>query len=241
MVTATVTALDDNLDDDDEIIEITGSRDGVAFGSRRTLAIEDDDWPELTVTFRQADYRVAEGGRVDLPVTLSAAPERRVTIPIEIEGLDGAEAVDYSVSPASLTFGASETDKTVRVSASNDSAVDPGESVALGFGTLPERISEGGIAEVTVAIRDTDFAFAPAFAAGPGTTESDADTYTVSENSSALRLSLSLETPRGGAGRGHSGPRGGDARDAGERRKQGYGRGLRHPAAQRGRSATTGS
>ena len=198
MVSATVTGVDDNLDDDDETIEISGSRNGVAFGSTQTIAIEDDDWPVLTVTFRQTDYRVSEGGHVDLPITLSAVPERRVTIPIEIEVTGGAEAIDYSVSPASLAFGASETDKTLRVSASNDSVVDPSEGVTLSFGTtLPERISEGGIAETTVAIRDTDFTFAPAFAAGAGTTESDTDTYTVSENSSALRLSLSLETPRG--------------------------------------------
>ena len=198
MVTATVTGVDDSLDDDDEAIEITGSRNSVAFGTRQTIAIDDDDWPALTVTFRQADYRVAEGGHVDLPITLSAVPERQVAIPIEIEGAGGAEAIDYSVSPASLTFGAGETDKTLRVSASNDSVVDPGERVALSFGTsLPERIAEGGRAETTVAIRDTDFTFAPAFAAGSGTTESDTDLYTVSENSSALRLSLSLETPRG--------------------------------------------
>ena len=197
-VTATVSGVDDTVDDDDETIEITGSRNGMAFGSRQTVAIEDDDWPELTVTFRQADYRVAEGAHVDLPVTLSAVPERQVTIPIEVAGADGAEAIDYSVSPASLTFGAGETDKTVRVSASNDSVVDPGESVVLSFGTpLPERIAEGGIAATTVAIRDTDFTFAPAFAADSGTTESDTDTYTVSESSGALRLSLRLETPRG--------------------------------------------
>ena len=198
MVSATVTGVDDSLDDDDEAIEITGSRNGVAFGSRQTIAIVDDDWPELTVTFRQADYRIAEGGRVDLPVTLSAVPERRVTIPIEFENLAGAEAIDYSVSPASLTFGATETDKTLRVSASNDSVVDPGESVALSFGTsLPERISEGGIAQTAVAIRDTDFTFAPAFAAGSGTTEAETDVYVVNEVEGALRLSLSLQTPRG--------------------------------------------
>ena len=198
MVTATVTGVDDNLDDDDETIEITGSRNGVAFGSRQTIAIEDDDWPELTVTFRQGDYRVAEGAHVDLPVTLNAVPERQVTIPIEIEVAGGAEAIDYSVSPASLTFGAGETDKTLRVRAANDSVVDPGEGVTLSFGTtLPERISEGGIAETTVAIRDTDFTFTPAFAAGAGTTESDTDVYAVSEASSTLRLSLTLETPRG--------------------------------------------
>ena len=198
MVSATVTGMDDSLDDDDEAIEITGSRNGVAFGSRQTIAIDDDDWPVLTVTFRQADYRVAEGGQVDLPVTLSAVPERQVTIPIEFENLAGAEAIDYSVSPASLTFGATETDKTLRVSASNDSVVDPGESVALSFGTsLPERMSEGGIAQTTVAIRDTDFTFTPVFTAGSGTTEAETDVYVVNEAEGALRLSLSLETPRG--------------------------------------------
>ena len=198
MVTATVTGVDDTVDDDDETIEITGSRNGMAFGSRQTVSIEDDDWPELTVTFRQADYRVAEGAHVDLPVTLSAVPERQVTIPIEVAGADGAEAIDYSVSPASLTFGAGETDKTVRVSASNDSVVDPGESVVLSFGTpLPEGIEEDGISETSVAIRDTDFTFVPAFAVGAGTTESATDIYTVSESSNALRLSLKLATPNG--------------------------------------------
>ncbi len=198
MVSATLTGRDDDLDDDDETIEITGSRGGVAFGSRQVVTIEDDDWPELTVTFRLADFRVAEGGQVGLPVTLSAAPERRVTIPIEIEGLDGAEAVDYSVSPTSVTFEAGETDSSLRVRASNDSVVDPGERVVLRFGApLPERIAAGGVAETTVAIRDTDFTFTPELAAGAGTTESDTDTYTVREAASALRLRLRLQTPRG--------------------------------------------
>ena len=198
MVSATVTGVNDSLDDDDEAIEITGSRNSVAFGSTQTISVVDDDWPVLTVTFRQADYRVAEGGQVDLPITLSAVPERQVTIPIDIEGVDGAESVDYSVSPSTLTFGASETDKTLRVSASNDSVVDPGESVALSFGTsLPERMSEGGIAQTAVAIRDTDFTFTPVFTAGSGTTEAETDVYVVNEAEGALRLSLSLETPRG--------------------------------------------
>ena len=198
MVSATVTGVDDSLDDDDETIVITGSRNGVAFGSRQTVAITDDDWPALTVTFRQLDYRVAEGGHVDLPITLIAVPERQVTIPVEVEGVDGADAIDYSVTPTSLTFGANETDKTVRVSASNDSVVDPGESVTLRFGSpLPERIDEGGIPETSVAIRDTDFTFVPGFTAGAGATESATDVYAVSEASNALRLTLALETPNG--------------------------------------------
>ena len=197
-VSATLTGMDDDLDDDDETVVISGTHNGVAFGDRRTVTIEDDDDPEVTVSFAQSGYRAAEGGHVDVAVTLSAVPERQVSIPVEAEGADGADSADFSISPSSLSFGANETTRTVRVSAANDSAVDPGESVALGFGTpLPERISEGSIAEAVVAIRDTNFTFVPVLTAGAGTTESDTDTYTVSENSSALRLSLSLETPRG--------------------------------------------
>ena len=197
-VSATLTGVDDDLDDDGETVVVSGTHNGAAFGDRRTVAIEDDDDPEVTVGFAQAGYRAAEGGHVDVAVTLSAVPERQVTIPVEAEGADGADSADFSISPSSLSFGANETTGTVRVSAANDSAVDPGERVALRFGTpLPDRVSEGGIAEATVAIRDTDFTFAPAFAAGAGTTESDTDVYTASEDSSALRLSLTLETPRG--------------------------------------------
>ena len=55
MVSATVTGVDDSLDDDDEAIEITGSRNSVAFGARQTIAIDDDDWPA-------ADGDVPSGG-----------------------------------------------------------------------------------------------------------------------------------------------------------------------------------
>ena len=198
MVTATVTGVDDSLDDDGETVVVSGTHNGLAFGDRRTLTIEDDDDPEVTVSFAQSSYRTVEGGHVDVTVTLNAVPERSVSIPLEAEGADGADSADFSVSPSSLTFGANETTKTMRVSTANDSAVDPGESVALSFGTpLPDRVSRGSIAQASVAIRDTDFTFVPAFAVGAGTTESATDIYTVGEASSALRLSLKLETPGG--------------------------------------------
>ena len=67
-VSATVTGVDDDHDDDDEIIELTGYRNGLAFGSRRTVVIDDDDDPDVTVAFRAANYRVGEGSHVDVPV-----------------------------------------------------------------------------------------------------------------------------------------------------------------------------
>ena len=197
-VTATLTGVDDEFDDDAETVVISATHNGVAFGDRRTVTIEDDDDPEVTVSFSQAGYRAAEGGHVDVAVTLSAVPERRLSIPVEAEGADGAGSADFSISPSSLSFGVTETTKTVRVSAVNDSAVDPGESVALSFGTpLPDRVSEGSVAQATVTIRDEDFTFVPAIAPGSGATEPEAGVVAVDEDKGALRLTLELATPRG--------------------------------------------
>ena len=197
-VSTTLTGVDDTVDDDDETIVISASHDGSDLGQRRTVTIDDDDDPEVTVSFRQSAYRVAEGAHVDVAVTLSAVPERAVTIPIEAEGADGAESIDYSVTPANLRFGANETAGTVRVSAANDSVVDPGEGVSLGFGTLPDRVSAGTLDAAAVAIRDEDFTFVPTFAAGAGATESSAtDIFVVDEDEGVLRLNLALVTPGG--------------------------------------------
>ena len=196
-VSTTLTGVDDTVDDDDETIVISASHDGTDLGQRRTVTIEDDDDPEVTVRFAQSGYRVAEGAHVDVAVTLSAVPERAVTIPIEAEGTDGAESIDYSVSPSNLRFGANETAGTVRVSAANDSVVDPGEGVSLGFGTLPDRVSAGTLDAAAVAIRDEDFTFVPTFTAGAGTTESNTDVFVVDEDEGALRLNLALVTPGG--------------------------------------------
>ena len=110
-MSATLTGVDDDLDDDGETVVVSGTHNGAAFGDRRTVAIEDDDDPEVTVSFAQGGYRAAEGGHVDVAVTLSAVPERQVTIPVEAEGADGADSADFSISPSSLSFGANETDR----------------------------------------------------------------------------------------------------------------------------------
>ena len=199
-VTATVEGIDDDLDDDDETIEITGTRNGSAFGSRRTVTIIDDDWPELTVRFPQANYRIVEGGATtDLSVVLSAVPEREVSIQVAVTATGGATAADdYTVSPTSLTFAADDTVKVVRVLAAADDVVDPAEGFTLTFGTpLPERITEGSVASVAVAVTDTDFQYAPVFSAGPGATETASGVFQVSEAANILRLALALETPNG--------------------------------------------
>ena len=80
---------------------------------RRRLQITDDDVPQVTVSFEESSYRVAEGESVEVTVTLSADPERDVTVGISATGQDGATeqgntGADYSGVPGSVMFGSGD-------------------------------------------------------------------------------------------------------------------------------------
>ena len=62
-----------------------------------------DDYSAVTVSFGQAAYTVAEGAEQLVTVTLSADPERTVTIPLTVTPQGGAAPADYTV-PTSVTF-----------------------------------------------------------------------------------------------------------------------------------------
>ena len=127
---------------------------GVSAGTQATVSITDNDDPQVTVSYGQATYTVAEGDMVTVTVTLNADPERTVVIPLTATGLDEATAGDYSVSPTSVTFNTGDTVQTITFTATQDSLDDDGESVRLGFGMLPSGVSAG--TQATVSITDDD-------------------------------------------------------------------------------------
>ena len=115
------TAFDDTVDDDDESVKLgfgTMPDARVSGGVRdeTTVSITDDDYPILTVQFGQDSQGVGEGETVNVTITLSADPERTVTIPVTSTGQDGATSTDYSV-PSSVTFNDGETEKTIAFTA----------------------------------------------------------------------------------------------------------------------------
>ena len=154
-------AVDDTVDDDDEWVRLgfgTLPADVTTEGpfDETAVFILDDDDPEVTVAFEQDTRSVAEGGTVSVKVTLSADPERTVAIPITATNEDGASGSDYSGVPANVTFNATETEKSFTFRAVDDTVDDDGESVRLGFGTLPARVEAGATSEATVSIGDDD-------------------------------------------------------------------------------------
>ena len=159
--TFTFSADDDTVDDDDEEVLITFGTlpTGVSAGTvKETLvSITDDDLPaSLTVNFGADRYTVAEGGTVEVTVTLDEDPEQTVVIPVTAAGQDGATSSDYSSVPANVTFDAGDTEKTFTFSADDDTVDDDDEEVLITFGTLPTGVSAGTVKETLVSITDDD-------------------------------------------------------------------------------------
>ncbi|MYE91593.1 hypothetical protein F4X33_21645, partial [Candidatus Poribacteria bacterium] len=168
----------------------------------------------VTVHFEQASYTVGEGSSAEVRVQLNQDPDRTVVIPITEMGQGGATEDDYSGVPASLTFNAGETEKTITVSASADAASDANESVLLGFGSLPQAVTEGANDQAVVTILDvapapTDVApppadvvppptdVAPTPSLVPVTVQFERASYTVGEGSSAeVRVHLNQDPDR---------------------------------------------
>ena len=113
-----------------------------------------DEDPEVEASFGSASYEAPEGGTVEVTVVLSGDPEREVSIPLVRTHRGGASDADYSGVPEQVTFSSGVTSRTFEFAAAADSEEDFGESVTLGFGSLPAGVSGAGSA--TVSIRDDD-------------------------------------------------------------------------------------
>ena len=191
--TFTFTATDDDVDDDGEVVKLTFGTlpTGVTAGTRdeTTVTITDTDVPAVKVDFGEAAYTVEEGSTATITVTLDADPERTVTIPLTKANQGSTSDADYSGVPASVEFNSGETSKEFTFTATDDDDNDDGESVKLGFGTLPDGVSAGTPAETTVSINDNDD---PAVKVSFGATA-----YTVEEGSTAtITVTLDADPER---------------------------------------------
>ena len=185
----TVTAADDTDNDDGESITIGFGTlpDGVTAASpdSTTVSLLDDDFPAVTVRFDQASYTATEGGSaVTVTVTLSADPEGTVTAPLEVTAGGGATASDYTLSADWVTFDAGDTSATFTVTAADDTDDDDGESITIGFGTLPDGVTAASPDSTTVSLVDNDN---PAV-----TVRFDQASYTATEGGSAVTVTVAL-------------------------------------------------
>ena len=154
-----VTVINDGVDEEEEnetfTITLTGPNNASLDANSGTVTITDDDDPAVTANFGQASYSVDEGSTVEVAVTLNADPEREVAVLLTHVPQGGAGSADYSSVPGSLVFQIGDTEKSFTFTATADDIDDDGESVVLGFGTMPDRVTAGTTATVTITDDDT--------------------------------------------------------------------------------------
>ena len=205
--TFTFTATADTIDDDGESVDLgfgtLPTRVTAGTPDESTISINDDDRPTaVTVSFGAAAYTAAEGGSATVTVTLSDDPEQTVAIPLTKTEQGGATSDDYSGVPASVSFASGETAKTITFAAASDAVDDDGESVKLGFGTLPSTplsVTAGSPSETTVTITDDDDPMVTvSFGAAAYSVEEsdDASTTTITENEVVVTVTLSVDPER---------------------------------------------
>ena len=160
--TISVPVTDDAVDEEEEetfTLTLSNVQGASLSGGGSTLAvtgtITDDDDPAVTASFGQASYNVDEGGTVEVTVTLSADPEREVTVLLTHDPQGDTGSDDYSGVPEGVVFQIGDTEKSFTFTATADDIDDDGESVALGFGTMPDDVTAGTTATVTITDDDT--------------------------------------------------------------------------------------
>ena len=141
----------------------------------------------VLVTFGASSYTATEGGAAaTVTVELSEAVGSSTTIPLTPTNRGGATDADYSGVPPNVTFGAAQTSTTFTVTAVDDDDNDRGESVRIGFGTLPPGVAAGSPATATVALDDDD-------SWEPPTVSFGAATYTATEGGGAVTVTVEVD------------------------------------------------
>ena len=154
-------AVSDRIDDQGETVSIKlgAPPSGVTKGATsETVVTIEDVAPSgsTTVSFGADTYGVPEGSFTAITVVMSHAPGSDATIPIMATNQGDTSNSDYLLSATSVIFGPTDTSKTFTFTATQDSVDDDGESVDLGFGTLPGGVSAGLVPKTTVSITDDD-------------------------------------------------------------------------------------
>ena len=110
---------------------------------------------ETGVAFSGAPLKATEGEDITVVVRLSEPAEAGVTIPLAVSGLGGANDEDWDV-PSEVVIEGGDSLGAVLISAVDDAEEDPGESLELSFGTLPQGFTAEDPRKVVVDIEDND-------------------------------------------------------------------------------------
>ena len=153
-VTATVTAVDDSVHEDDETIVVTAHHGANQVGTPQTITIRDDDLPVLSIADATA---VAEGEAAQFVVTLTPASSKQVTVSYSTADGTAKASEDYTAaSSTTLTFAPDETTKTVSVATTEDTRNEDQETFTVTLSGPTNATLKSDAKTATGTINDDD-------------------------------------------------------------------------------------
>ena len=158
--TFNVPLIDDNLDEPDEIINLTlSSPTNATLGAQATSirTILDDD-PQPSVQLASASLSVSEGaGSTTMAINLSAASGRTVMVTYATSDGTAGAGSDYTTASGTLTFAPGQTSKSFNISIADDSLAEQDETLHIAL-SGPTNASLGATASAMLTISDNDVA-----------------------------------------------------------------------------------
>ena len=158
VATTTLTALDDNIDDDAETVVIGALLDGEAIGAAQTVTIADDDGsPQVTLVLTPATI-AEDGGVSTVTATVSPASATAFTVTVAIAPVAPAVAGDFEQSGTALSFaqGASSSTGSVTIAAVDNAADTPNRQVSVSGTVSSAGVSAPAPATLTILDDDTE-------------------------------------------------------------------------------------
>ena len=155
--TATVTAVQDMVDEDNEtvVIDITGVTNGTESGVQQqsTTITDDDSEPGVILLLDNANID-ENGGQANLTAILSAISERDVTVNLTYSGTATGGGQDYT-APATIVVSAGDTFNSVTIDSVDDLHFEDNETVIVDIDSVTNG-TEVGTQQETTSITDDD-------------------------------------------------------------------------------------
>ena len=108
----------------------------------------------VSIDFAAQNHTITEGQAANVTIRLSKQPLRSVTVNLSTTLGNNASTEDFDGVPPSVTFGPTETEQTFTVTVPQDTDIDGGETIAIGFEPLPVGVVAGNPATAEVTTID---------------------------------------------------------------------------------------
>jgi Ca2+-binding RTX toxin-like protein len=201
---ANVEIVGDTLDETDETFTVTLSSPENATlpggGSSATQTITDDDNPP-TVSIGDATVGEGDAGTQELafPVTLSAPSSKTVKVAYDVAS-GTAEANDYTDESGTVTFAPGQTEQTVTVAVTGDTAPEGDETITVTLSAPENTTIADGTATGTITDDDAPAISVNDVTVAEGATGTTDATFTVTlDRTSEKTVTVDYDTADGSA------------------------------------------